>query len=51
VGEEKKLPSKSEMKFGICIECIAKKFIFSWSVLNQDIKEELLSGKIILQLF
>jgi hypothetical protein len=29
VGEEKKLPSKSEMKFGICIECIAKKFIFS----------------------
>jgi hypothetical protein len=28
-GEEKKLPSKSEMKFGICIECIAKKFIFS----------------------
>jgi len=29
VGEEKKLPSKSEMQFGICIECIAKKFIYS----------------------
>jgi hypothetical protein len=27
-GEEKKLPSKSEIQFGICIECIAKK-IFS----------------------
>jgi hypothetical protein len=29
VGEEKKLPSKNEMQFGICIERIAKKFIFS----------------------
>jgi len=29
VGEEKKLPSKSEMQFGICIEYIAKKFISS----------------------
>jgi hypothetical protein len=28
-GEEKKLPSRSEMQFGLCIEIIAKKFISS----------------------